>query len=70
MSAARGAELPTTCSVVWISPSTDKLYCFSSEEAKATFVQDPSGNEQRAQAFWKTLWDKRQKERATGAPNG
>ena len=52
MSAALGHSLPTSCSVVWISP-TDKLYCFSNERAKEMFMRDPEGNEQRAQAFWK-----------------
>lgn len=63
MSAAMGSKLPTTCSVVWISPQ-DKLYCFSNERAKATFMQDPEGNERRAQTFWKdpTLWDKIKKQ--------
>ena len=52
MSASLGNSLPTTCSVVWISPA-DKLYCFSSERAKEMFLKDPDGNERRAQAFWK-----------------
>ena len=52
MSAAVGSKLPTTCSVVWISPQ-DKLYCFSSEMAKQAFMKDPAGNELRAQSFWK-----------------
>ena len=52
MSASVGSKLPTTCSVVWISPQ-DKLYCFSSEMAKQAFLKDPAGNELRAQNFWK-----------------
>ena len=72
MSAAMGAKLPTSCSVVWISPQTGKLYCFSSEGAKTAFIKDPAGNEQRAQAFWKdpAFWEKLQKERASGPPEG
>jgi len=67
MSAANGASLPTSCSVVWISPQ-DKLYCFSSEAAKAMFMQDPDGNERRAQTFWKdpTLWDRLKKQQPEG----
>ena len=53
MSAANGNSLPTSCSVVWISPP-DKLYCFSSEKAKQAFMRDPRGNERRAQAFSRT----------------
>jgi hypothetical protein len=51
--------------VVWISPQTNKLYCFSSEAAKAAFMRDPQANEKSAQAFWKdpSFWEKLQKER-------
>ncbi len=67
MSAANGSSLPTSCSVVWISPQ-DKLYCFSSENAKRLFLQDPEANERRAQAFFKnpSLWEKLKKEEAGG----
>jgi hypothetical protein len=63
MSVSAGARLPTDCSVVWISPE-DKLYCFSSEQAKAAFMRDPRTNEQRAQANWKDpkFWEERRKE--------
>ena len=65
MSAALGNKLPTSCSVVWISPQTNKLYCFSSEAAKAAFMRDPQANENSAQAFWKdpSFWEKLKKER-------
>lgn len=65
MSAALGNKLPTSCSVVWISPQTNKLYCFSSEAAKAAFMRDPQANEKSAQAFWKdpAFWEKLKKER-------
>lgn len=67
MSAAMGSRLPTSCSVVWISP-TDKLYCFSSDGAKQAFMRDPEGNERKAQAFWKdpALWEKILKEKPEG----
>ena len=67
MSAANGSSLPTSCSVVWISPQ-DKLYCFSSEGAKRLFLQDPELNERRAQAFFKnpSLWEKLKKEETGG----
>jgi hypothetical protein len=68
MSAALGNKLPTSCKVVWISPQTDKLYCFSSESAKAMFLANPQKNEQSAQAFWQdpAFWEKLQKERGDG----
>ena len=67
MSAANGSSLPTSCSVVWISPQ-DKLYCFSSEGAKRLFLLDPEANERRAQAFFKdpSLWEKLKKEETGG----
>ena len=67
MSAAQGSSLPTSCSVVWISPQ-DKLYCFSSEKAKQLFLEDPEKNERRAQAFFKnpSLWEKLKKEETGG----
>jgi hypothetical protein len=42
MSAALGNKLPTSCGVVWISPQTNKLYCFSSDAAKAAFLATAS----------------------------
>ena len=67
MSAALGHRLPTTCSVVWISPE-DKLYCFSSENAKQAFMQDPAGNERKAQAFWKdpAFWERLKQQEPKG----
>jgi hypothetical protein len=67
MSASLGSKLPTTCSVVWISPQ-DKLYCFGNEMAKQAFLKDPAGNELRATTFWKdpSLWEKLKKERPEG----
>lgn len=67
MSAVLGNHRPTSCAVVWISPS-DKLYCFSNEQAKQMFMRDPEANERKAQAFWKdpALWEKIQK----GQPEG
>jgi hypothetical protein len=67
MSASLGSKLPTSCSVVWISPQ-DKLYCFSNEMAKQAFLKDPAGNELRAQTFWKdpNLLEKLKKDRPEG----
>ncbi len=67
MSAALGSSLPTSCSVVWISPQ-DKLYCFGSEKAKRLFLEDPEANERRAQAFFKdpALWEKLKKSEPEG----
>ena len=67
MSVSLGNKLPTTCSVVWISPQ-DKLYCFSSENAKQAFMEDPAGNERKAQAFWKdpSFWERLKQQEPKG----
>jgi hypothetical protein len=65
MSAALGNKLPTDCSVVWISPKSNRLYCFSSEAAKTAFLRNATRNEESAQAFWQdpAFWEKLQQER-------
>jgi hypothetical protein len=65
LSASLGNKLPTDCSVVWISPTTNKLYCFSSENAKQIFIRNAVGNEKLAQAFWQdpSFWEKLVQER-------
>jgi len=65
LSASLGNKLPTDCSVVWISPKSNRLYCFSSENAKQIFVRKASQNEELAQAFWQNpaFWEKLQEER-------
>jgi len=63
MSAALGRKDPTDCSVFWISPE-DKLYCFSSPQAKSMFLQNADRNEKLAKAFWEdpAYWEKRKRE--------
>jgi hypothetical protein len=72
MSVSLGNALPTDCSVVWISPKTNRLYCFSSDQAKQAFLRNAGPNEERAQATWKdpSFWERLQQERADGAPEG
>jgi len=67
MSASMGVKRPTSCAVVWISPQ-DKLYCFSSEQAKQAFMRDPEGNERKAQAFYKDpdLYERLKKQQPEG----
>ena len=71
LSASLGNQLPTDCSVVWISPKTGKLYCFSSEKAKQTFMRDAADNEKLAQACWQdpAFWEKLIEERDAGKDN-
>ena len=63
MSAALGRKNPTDCSVFWISPD-DKLYCFSSTQARSMFLQNAERNEKLAKAFWENpeFWEKRKRE--------
>ena len=67
LSASMGNKRPTSCAVVWISPQ-DKLYCFSSENAKQIFLKDATGNERKAQAFFNdpALWEKLKKQSPEG----
>ena len=71
LSASLGNQLPTDCSVVWISPKSQKLYCFSSENAKKIFLQHAATNERLAQAFWEdpAFWEKLIEERDAGKEN-
>lgn len=63
MSAARGNLVPTDCSVYWISPE-DKLYCFTSVEARDRFVAQAPRNEKLADAFWRdpAFWEQLNKQ--------
>jgi YHS domain-containing protein len=47
--AERGAERKTECSVNWKDPETGKTYCFSNEQTKMLFLQDPEDNIDRAE---------------------
>src|SRR5262245_51500559 len=48
---ASGQLAKTDCSVNW-KDSDGRIYCFSSEESKAAFLKDPSGNLQKAREFF------------------
>jgi YHS domain-containing protein len=47
---AEGQHVATNCSITW-TDKDGKVYCFSSEAAKKTFLQDPNGNLQKAHEF-------------------
>lgn len=47
---ALGKHVKTDCSVN--STADGKVYCFSSEDAKAMFSKDPKGNMMKAQEFF------------------
>jgi hypothetical protein len=50
---ASGQLAKTDCSVNW-KDSDGRIYCFSSEDSKAAFLKDPSGNLQKAREFFAT----------------
>jgi hypothetical protein len=48
---SEGQTIHTDCSVNWIDPDDGKVYCFSSESSKATFLKDPKGNIAKAKEY-------------------
>jgi YHS domain-containing protein len=47
---AEGKHVPTDCATTW-TDKDGKVYCFSSESAKKSFLQDSNGNLQKARDF-------------------
>lgn len=47
---AQGQHVSTNCAITW-TDKDGKVYCFSSESSKKSFLQDPSGNLQKAREF-------------------
>jgi YHS domain-containing protein len=47
---AQGRHVMTNCAITW-TDSSGKVYCFSSESAKQSFLTDPTGNLQKAHDF-------------------
>jgi YHS domain-containing protein len=51
MGLASGQTVKTDCSVNWIAPD-GKVYCFSTEASKETFVKNPDENIQKAKEYF------------------
>ena len=49
---ANHKDVPTDCSVN--TSIKGKTYCFSSEDAKANFLKDPTANLAKAESFYKS----------------
>ena len=47
---AQGQHVATNCAITW-TDKDGKVYCFSSEASKKSFLQDPGGNLQKAREF-------------------
>ena len=52
MGLASGQVVKTDCSVNWTAPD-GKVYCFSTEASKATFLKSPDENIQKAKEFFR-----------------
>ena len=50
-----GEAVQTDCSIELTSQDTGRIYCFSSEDAKAAFEQDMEGNIESAKAGYQQL---------------
>jgi YHS domain-containing protein len=48
-------EKITNCSVNWRDPETGKTYCFSNEQTRMLFLQDPEENISRAEDAFANL---------------
>ena len=53
--AERGVERKTDCSVNWKDPETGKIYCFSNQQTKLLFLQDPEEGIQKAEEAFDKL---------------
>ena len=53
--AERGADRRTNCSVSWTDPGTGRTYCFSNEQTKMLFLQEPEENVSRAEKAFAKL---------------
>lgn len=51
MGLAMKKHIPTDCSVTWTSDK-GKVYCFSSEDARAEFLKTPEIHIAGAETFW------------------
>jgi YHS domain-containing protein len=56
--AERGVEVKTNCSISWRNPATGKIYCFSTEQTKQLFLQDPEENIRKAEDIFAKLRNK------------
>jgi hypothetical protein len=52
---AAGARIKADCSLNWINPDDNKLYCFSSGTSLEIFLESPHANLARARRGWESL---------------
>ena len=52
---AAGAKIKADCSLNWIDPDTNRLYCFSSATSQSVFQDWPRRNIERARMAWESL---------------
>lgn len=49
---AHGEHIHTDCSIFWIDPNSNKLYCFNSGTSKEFFAANPAQYLKSAHAVW------------------
>src|ERR1700674_3345617 len=52
---AAGARIKADCSLNWIDPDDDKLYCFASGTSLEFFLEQPQAHLERARAGWRKM---------------
>jgi hypothetical protein len=50
---AAGARIKADCSLNWVNPDDNRLYCFSSGTSLEIFLDKPHANLERARAEWR-----------------
>jgi hypothetical protein len=50
-----GAEIKADCSLYWVDPSDQKMYCFSSGTSMETFLDAPQTYIAQARKAWAKL---------------
>jgi hypothetical protein len=49
---AAGAKIPADCSINWVDPDSNKLYCFASATSLVYFLDAPHTLLTRARQYW------------------
>jgi hypothetical protein len=50
-----GVSIRADCSINWVDPDEDRLYCFSSATSLVVFLEAPRAYLERARAQWRRL---------------
>ena len=50
-----GVKFKTSCKVNWTDPDSGRMFCFSSEGARESFLRDPAANIRKAEKKYSEL---------------